>query len=173
MQTAGIRPEPEQLRLALCVESGYQKRTIGERLRSSGVFQDQVFVTAQQRDAVDSLRNISQPIVIDGSSVRRPGEDCDVAALAAVCEDRPVAAFGFHHGHLGVAAVERLKREQAPVGGEPGIESRFRAAQDSTRPLRRRGRVPKNSAARHARRDQHQRYCGDHRSLAPRRRSGE
>jgi hypothetical protein len=53
--------------LAFGVESKDQHRTVGERLRSPCVLQDQVFVTAQQRDTVDSPRNIGHPIVIDGS----------------------------------------------------------------------------------------------------------
>src|SRR5207302_1738242 len=69
LETAGLRPEPEQLRLALRAESGEQQRTAGEWLGSRGVFQHQVFIAAQHRHTVDTLRNIGNPIVVDGCPV--------------------------------------------------------------------------------------------------------
>jgi hypothetical protein len=84
LQTAALRPESEELGLALRVESNDEQRSVGERLRIRCFFQNQAFVAAQQGDAIDALRNIRPAVIVDRCSIGRPGEGEGGAAFAIV-----------------------------------------------------------------------------------------
>src|SRR5712671_3988253 len=85
LQTAAIRPESEELRLALRVESNDEQRTVWERLRIRCFFENQAFVAPQQRDTINALGNVRPAVVIDRCAIGRPGDGEGSAAFAIVC----------------------------------------------------------------------------------------
>ena len=149
----------------VCVQLDRQQASIRERFGPKGVSEDQVLVAAEQRNAVNPLRHRGEAIIIDGASIRRPGDVRHVSLAAVMGEHRPVPGFRFHHGDLCIAVLDSVEGNQLSVGRGTGPEGDFWATQKRSRPVRgrRRGRQQQESCDGERRRPNR----GRHKNPAP------